>query len=143
MPPNVAIAAKRINDELNRRPGEPMSISSRARAKLELLQTEYLADVAQDAIRAARKHELATADESHVNAAAARIGSGAGGPSPFASVANTLGGVFAGAALASTYAIMFTEDKHGTTEIVTAIALSIFGFSLLAIGLTMTFIKRA
>ena len=142
LPANVALAAQRINNELIRRPSKPMTFSHHARSKLEVLQTEYLADVAESAIRAARKDGLVTVDEAHVDSAAARIGSGAVGAGPVATAANTMGGLLAGAALASIYAIMFGQDAHSTAEIVTAITLSVLGFSLLAIGLTLTFIKH-
>jgi len=136
---NLVAAAARINAELTR--SRPMSISPAARARLELVHAEFLGDVGQEAVRMARRASLATVDESHVSQAYERISSGANSNGP-ATILNTVGGLLGGAALASIYAIAFADSPHGTAEIVTALVLSVVGFALLAVGLTLSISRR-
>jgi hypothetical protein len=140
IPVNLATAAARINGELTR--SSPIALSHAARARLEAVHAEFLGDVGQESIRIARRAGLATVDESHVEKAYERISSARGGGS-FSTFANTLGGLLSGAALASIYAIVFSAGPHGTAEIVTALLLSIVGFALLAVGLTLSMSRRS
>jgi histone H3/H4 len=135
IPTSISHAIQRINDELNRRPSRPMTLSSGARQKLGLVQTEYLADIAQEAIRIARRGRLVTVDESHIDEAVERFASGKTGHNAATNAANTFGGLLAGAGIAMILAILFTPGKHGNLEIVTAFALSVIGFSLIMVGL--------
>lgn len=134
-------AALRINAELDRRPRDPMTISPEARDRLAELHAEYLADLGQEAVRTARRGHVSTVDELHVRQASVRLGSSRG--SALETAANTFGGVFAGAGIASVYALMFTPGPHGTGETAMALVLSVIGFVLLAVGLTVTFLRRS
>lgn len=140
IPADLTVAAARINAELTR--SKPMSMSPAARARIEAVHAELLGDVGQEAVRVARRASLATVDESHVDEAYRRISGGASTGGGIATLFNTIGGLLAGAALASIYAIAFTSGPHGTAEIVTALIFSILGFALLAIGLTLSLTKR-
>ncbi len=141
VPENILIAAQRINAELDRRSSRPMTLSPEARQRLELVHAEFLADVGREAVRIARRNRVTTVDQSHVDEANQRIGLGAGS-SAFGNVANSLGGLLAGAGIESTYAIMFTNGPHSQGETLTAIVLSVLGAALLAVGLTVTFGRR-
>jgi hypothetical protein len=140
LPTNLAVAAQRIDDALNHNPNMPMVLSSQAREELEVLHGEYLGDLGQEAVRLARQEHLSTVDRTHVLDAADRLG---GDPSGvFSNVANSIGGLFAGAGLAGAYNIVFTSGKHSTAEIAAALVLSIIGFVLLAAGVTAMIIRR-
>lgn len=140
LPANLAIAAQRIDDALRHNPSARMSLSDQARTELEVLHGEYLGDLGQEAVRLARREHLSTVDKTHVTEAADRLG---GDPSGvFSNVANSIGGLFAGAGLAGTYSIVFTAGNHSTAEIVATLVLSIIGFILLAAGVTAMIIRR-
>jgi histone H3/H4 len=136
-------AAERINAELVRRLREPMTFSPEARERLAELHAEYLADLGQEAVRVARRAHVSTVDELHVRQASTRLGMGRSRGSALETAANTFGGVFAGAGIASVYALMFTPGPHGIGETAAALVLSVIGFVLLAIGLTVTFLRRS
>jgi hypothetical protein len=144
LPPDLASAAQAIDDELRRKPRRVMALTAEAVDALMAAQSDYLGDLGdlgREAIRLARKDRLRTVDQEHVDQAIARLGltSKEGG---LASAASTLGGVIAGAGGAAGYAIAFTDGPHSTAEIVTAIVLCIVGFFLLAVGVTLTMVKR-
>jgi histone H3/H4 len=139
---NLLRAARRINSELHRHSHRPMMLSQQARDRLTELHADYLADLAQEAIRTARRGGVQTVDEFHVEQASSRLGlsqtSGA-----LETTANTLGGVFAGAGIAFAYELVFTAGPHSTTKIATAFIMSIVGFVLLSIGITTTWSRRS
>lgn len=139
----LSSAAERIDAELRRRPREPMTFGPEARERLAELHAEYLADLGQEAVRVARRGHVSTVDELHVRQASTRLGAGRGQSSALETAANTFGGVFAGAGIASVYALMFTPGPHGIGETVTTLVLSVIGFVLLAIGMTVTFLRRS
>jgi len=140
LPANLAVAAQRIDDALNHNPNEPMTLSSQAKTTLEVLHAEYLGDLGQEAVRLARAGQLSTVDKRHVTQAADRLG---GDPSGvFSAVANSIGGLFAGAGLAGAYSVVFTPGRHSTGEVAATLALSVVGFILLAAGVTVMVIKR-
>jgi len=143
VPANLVVAARRIDDELRRGPGGrgPMALSAEARASLEVVHAEYLADVGREAVRLARKDGLSTVDRSHMEKAAQRIGS-ASGSGALPGVCNTVGGLFAGAALAAAYMLVFESTTRRPIEFITVMILSILGFSLLATGVTLTVVRR-
>src|SRR5690348_6550194 len=88
LPANLAAAAQRIDQALNRNPNRPMTLSSEARTELEVRHAEYLGDLGQEAVRLARQESLSTVDRTHVAQAADRLG---GDPSSvFANVANSI-----------------------------------------------------
>jgi histone H3/H4 len=140
LPINLATAAQRIDEALNHNPNMPMALSGQARAELEILHGEYLGDLGQEAVRLARREHLSTVDRTHVLQAADRLGGDSSGV--FSNVANSIGGLFAGAGLAAAYSIVFTPGKHSIAEIVVALVFSIIGFVLLAAGVTAMIIRR-
>jgi hypothetical protein len=142
VPTNLAVAALRIDDELHRRHSSPVTLSPQAGAALEVAYAEYLADLGQEAIRIARRDRLSIVDREHVEQAVARLGLEAATGSALGNGANSIGGLLAGAGIASSYALAFTKGPHGTAEIITAIVLCIIGFSVLAIGMTLTMVNR-
>jgi histone H3/H4 len=140
LPANLAIAAQRIDNALNHNPNRPMTLSNEASTELEVVHAEYLGDLGQEAVRLARQEHLSTVDKTHVIQAADRIGND---PSTvFSNVANSIGGLFAGAGLAGAYSIVFTPGKHSTAEIVVTLILSIIGFILLTAGVTAMILRR-
>lgn len=139
----MVVAAHRINAELDRRTDQPLQLGANARECLALLHAEYLADLGQEAVRIARRSHVTTVDETHVRQASVRLGMGRVRTSALEASANTFGGVFAGAGIASVYAIMFTPGPHTTGETAVALALSVLGFVSLAVGLTLTFLRRS
>ncbi len=139
-PPNLLVAAQRINEELLRRPQHTMAVSKLARERLELLHAEYLADLGMEAVRLARRENLHTVDQEQVDRAAESLR--ATRERNLANVANTIGGLIAGAGGASSYAVVFTSGPHSTVEVSTAIALCIIGFAILAAGITGTMLSR-
>jgi histone H3/H4 len=142
MPANIAQAVQRIDAELNRRKRHRLALSTAATEKLELLYTEYLADIGQEAVRIARGAGLSTVDEAHVDAAAQRLAAGSSRHASFINVANAFGGVFAGGGIAIILAIAFTAGPHGLQELIAAIVLSVLGFCLLVAALTLTLARR-
>jgi hypothetical protein len=118
-----------------------MSFDPDAAKALEEASTEYLADLGQEAIRLARKDRLRTVDREHIEQASERLGMGSS-QGRLGSACSTLGGLLAGAGLAAGYAVAFTAGEHSTAEIVTAILLNIFGFFFLAVGITLTMVRR-
>jgi histone H3/H4 len=140
-PANLTDAAFRINKELNRRASRPMVLSPHAKNKLELVHAEYLADIGEEAIRAARRADLATVDEIHVDHAVERLGA-RGNSSLVDAICNPVGGVIAGAGVASVYAIMFTAGPHSDIERFVSIALCVIGAILLTIGISVTVFRR-
>jgi histone H3/H4 len=127
--------------ELRRKPARVMTLAHEASDALQDFQAEYLAELGEQAIRLARKDRLRTVDREHVEQAASQLGTTTN-RDRLSSAANTLGGLIAGAGLASTYALAFTQDQHSTAEIITAIILCIIGFSILSVGITTTFVGR-
>ncbi len=142
LPAHLSLAATRIDGELRRRPAKRLSLSPDARDALALAHAEYLADLGQEAIRIARRDRLATVDQEHVEQAVRRLDQGAAKGNARTNAANSLGGVFGGAGLASAYAIVFTAGPHSTMEIVVALLLSVVGFSSLVYGLTASSGRR-
>jgi hypothetical protein len=140
LPANLAVAAHRIDDALNHNPSKPMTLSPQASAELEVLHGEYLGDLGQEAVRVARREHLSTVDKTHVLQAADRIS--ADSSSVFTNVANSIGGLFAGAGLAGGYNIVLTVGKHSAAEIAVTLILSIIGFILLAAGITAMVLRR-
>lgn len=140
LPANLAQAAQRIDGALSHNPNRPMALSNEATMELEVLHAEYIGDLGQEAVRLARREQLSTVDRTHVLQAADRI---AGDSSTvFSNIANSIGGLFAGAGLAGAYNIVFTPSKHSTAEIVVTLILSIVGFILLTAGVTAMIIRR-
>lgn len=138
---NLVDAGRRIHAELIRRPSRIMSFSPKARERLEILYSEYLGDLGQESIRLARQNNLSTVDDYHVIEANTRIG-GPSRRSGIVTATNTVGGVVAGAGIASVYTIMFSAGPHGQPEILTALILCVLGFTLLAVSMTTTFVRR-
>jgi hypothetical protein len=120
---------------------KPMVFSPGARYRLESSHAEFLGDMGQEAVRIARRADLVTVDEAHVTSAYERISAGPSS-SNIATAANSLGGVFTGAALASGYAIFFTEGPHTPMEFAVGIVLTALGFTLLAISFTISFLRK-
>lgn len=137
---DLAAAAQRIDGALNSHSGKRMILSDEATSELEVLHAEYLGDLGVEAVRLARKERLSTVDRTHVVQAADRIGGDSSGV--FANVANSIGGIFAGAGLAGAYSIVFTPGHHSTSEIVVTLILAVVGFVLLAAGVTAMIIRR-
>lgn len=119
-----------------------MSLSPRAAEVLEDLHSDYLAELGQQSVHLARRHRLSTVDENHVLQASEKIGGPGGRSSGLTTTANTIGGVIAGGGIASAYNVFFGPGIHTSAEFATAIALCVLGFVLLAIGVTITLIKR-
>jgi hypothetical protein len=117
-----------------------MTLSNEASTELEVLHAEYLGDLGEEAVRLARREHLSTVDRTHVIQAADRMGSDSS--AVFPNIANSIGGLFAGAGLAGAYSIVFTSGKHSTAEIAVTLILSIVGFVLLAAGVTAMIIRR-
>lgn len=138
VPSNLLDAALRIDVELSRRKKSPMILSTQAASALEIAHAEFLGDVGQEAVRIARRANLRTVDESHVKEAASRIGIGGSRNSALETSFNTLGGVIAGAGIASVYSVNFNPGPHSSLESITSVSLSVLGAVLLAIGLTVT-----
>src|SRR5258708_4964952 len=103
---NLAVAAQRIDGALNHNPAKRMILSDEAATELQVLHAEYLGDLGVEAVRLAKREHLSTVDRTHVVQAADRIGGDSSGV--FANVANSIGGLFAGAGLAGAYGIVFT-----------------------------------
>jgi histone H3/H4 len=141
LPQDLELAGRRIDAELRRKHNKVMSLTSDAGSALEALTSDYLADLGQEAVRLARRGRLRTVDREHVEQAAERLGMGSA-HSRIGNASNTLGGLLAGAGLAAGYAVTFTGGQHSTAEVVTAILLCIFGFSFLAVGLTLTMVRE-
>lgn len=131
----LRIAAGRIDSELARRPSRPMSMSRQAREALALAHAEYLGALGEESVRLARRDRLTTVDAEHVDQAIRRLGQARSG-STLSDAANSLGGLLAGAGVASVYSIVFMSGPHSTAELLTALALSTMGFSSLVYGLT-------
>jgi hypothetical protein len=138
---HLAEAGQRINAELNRRPSSKMVLNVKARERLEILHAEYLADLGNEAVRIARQSNLTTVDEHHVLEAYIRIGRSSPA-SKIVTPVNTIGGVVAGAGIASVRAVTFNPGPHTQLEILTAVALCVVGFILLTIGITLTFLNK-
>lgn len=142
VPKSLAAAARRIDIALNHspNPARRMVLSDEAKTELEVLNAEYLGDLGQEAVRLARCENLSTVDRTHVIEAAGRLNSDASGV--FSNVANSIGGLFAGAGLAGAYSIVFTSGKHSIAEIIATLAMSIIGFILLTAGVTVMITRR-
>lgn len=139
LPSQLGVAAQRIDNALSHNSSRPMKLSDEAAEELEILHAEYLGDLGQEAVRLARRERLSTVDRTHVAQASDRITGESS--AVFSSIANSIGGLFAGAGLADAYSIIFTTGNHGTAEIVTTLILSIIGFVLLAAGATAMIIR--
>jgi hypothetical protein len=137
VPPKLLVAAQRINQELRRRPEEPLTLSFQAREQLELLHGEYLADLGALAARIARQENLSTVDRSHVNEANTRLISGAENTKLSEAITNTLGGLTGGGALASAYSLLFVPGSHSAAEGYVAAILGIIS----AVFLTTYFMR--
>lgn len=134
-------AGRRIDKELNRRSSHRMVLSAKASERLAVLHAEYLADLGEEAVRIARRRGLETVDENHVIEACSRIG----GPSlnsRITTAANTFGSVIAGAGMASAYTVTFGAGPHTNLEQLAALSLCVVGFVLLAVAVTVSFLKR-
>jgi hypothetical protein len=138
---NMAEVTRQIDAELHRNAAKPLVLSERARERLESLQVQYLADLGIESVRIARRRNLETVDESHVLAASERMGGPSRG-SPLIASMNTIGGVVAGAGIASVYTVTFTAGPHSTGEILASILLCVAGFVLLAVCLTVAAVQR-
>lgn len=141
LPANLAVAAQRIDNSLNHNSRRPLTLSPDARTELEILHADYLGDLGQEAVLLARRDGLSTVDRVHVTRAASRLGTDSS--NRFANVANSVGGLIAGAGIAGMYQIIFSSDKsHSTLEIAVASILSVVGFVILAAGVTATMLRR-
>lgn len=139
----VAEAARRINEELARKPQRRMRFDSAATTRLELVHAQYLGDVGEEAVRIARRANLTNVDESHVNQAATWISAGGSRRSgSLSTVMNTLGGLFGGAGIASVYAIAYSLGPHGLAEQLTALILCVLGSILLTTGSVLELARR-
>jgi hypothetical protein len=139
---NLAYAARQINEELTRHADRRMSLSEAARAKLEDAYADYLAEVGTEAVRIARRANLTTVDGVHVEEAGQRLSPRTGRNTATATAANTIGGLLGGAGITLAYPLLATPGPHGTTHAAVAAVLSLLGFFLLTIGLTLTVARR-
>lgn len=141
IPHNLADAAASIDMELRRKRNKIMKLEESGGEALAEAHADFMADLGRDAIRLARKDGLQCVERTHVELAVKRYGTGAG-ESRLGSALSTLGGLLAGAGLAAGYGLLFTPGPHSTGEQTTTLAFCIFGFFLLAIGLTLTTMGR-
>lgn len=142
VPTNLANAAKLISSELSRDPDNVMTLSPHAVSALEMAHASFLGDVGQESIRIARRANLRTVDDSHVKESAARLGLQRAKKSVVETALNSIGGVIAGAGIASIYAVNFGPGPHSSLENITGVVMALIGGVSLATGLTISALKH-
>jgi hypothetical protein len=142
VPANLANAAQLISSELSRDPNNIMTLSPHAVTALETAHASFLGDVGQESIRIARRANLRTVDDSHVKESAARLGLQRARKSVVETALNSIGGVIAGAGIASIYAVNFGPGPHSSLENITGVVMALVGGVCLATGLTISALKH-
>jgi hypothetical protein len=139
----LADAARRINDELRRKPQRIMRFDPAADVELEIVHAQYVGDVGEEAVRIARRQGLVNVDASHIEQAATWINAGGNRRQGSAStVLNTFGGLIGGAGAASIYALAYNPDPHTTAEHLTGLILCVLGAILLTAGSMLELTRR-
>ncbi|PWK90561.1 hypothetical protein C8D88_101579 [Lentzea atacamensis] len=142
VPSTLTNATQLISSELSRDPNNVMTLSPHAVAALKSAHAAFLGDVGQESIRIARRANLRTVDDSHVKESAARLGLQRARKSVVETALNSIGGVIAGAGIASIYAVNFAPGPHSSLENITGVAMALIGGVSLATGLTISALKH-